>query len=238
MQEYYLGKALNTAHEMLHAYFEDKNINGVLKHLSAENFNFMDVTKDAVFNSTETYREYAESFFKYIDSYEIVDENYSVLSESQDSCVVIVKFKSVDTLTQNVCELNYFFYFNQIDDRIVCPHYHVIRSSTENQLIRADYGMRICQGMIFYPRTRKIKIGDKIVTLTPIESEIFLVLADNLNQPIMAEKIYDTIWTNSELQLLDHVLPMHISNIRRKLRKCADSIRLVYVKNEGYCLYA
>ena len=237
MEKYYLDKALNTAREMIHAYFDDKDINGVLKHLSDENFTFMGVTKDAVFNSREKYREYAESFLDYIGSYKIVEENYSVLSESQDSCIVIVKFKSVDTLTQNVCELNYFFYFHQVGNRIICPHYHVVRPSTENQLSRADCGMRIGQGMIFYPRTRKIRIGVKTIDLTPIENEIFLALADNLNQPIIPEEIYKTIRDNSELQMLNNVLPVHISNIRQKLRDCDDSIKLIYVKGKGYCLY-
>lgn len=238
MQKYYLELALSTAREMIHAYFDDKNMDAILKHLSAENFTFIGVTKDAFFNSRETYCEYAESFLDYIGSYKIVEENYAVLSESQDSCIVIVKFKSADTLTKNVCELNYFFYFNQVGNRIICPHYHVIRPSTESQLSRADCGMRIGQGIIFYPRTRKIRIDDKIIDLTPIENEIFLVLADNLNQPIMPEKIYETIRENSELQVLDNVLPMHISNIRRKLRDCDDSIKLIYIRNEGYCLHA
>lgn len=238
MQKYYLDKALNTAHEIMHAYFDDKDINGVLKNLSAKNFTFIGVTKDAVFNSRETYSKYAESFFDYIGSYEIVDENYSVLSESQDSCLVIVKFKSVDTLTQNVCERNYFFQFNLVGNRLICPHYHVVRSPTENQLSRADCGMRIGQGTIFYPRTRKIKIGDKAIDLTPIENEIFLVLADNLNQPIMPEKICETIRENSELQVLSNVLPMHISNIRRKLRESDESIKIIYVRGKGYCLKA
>lgn len=405
MEKYYLDKALNTARDMLHAYFDDKDINGVLKHLSDENFTFMGVTKDAVFNSREKYLEYAESFFQYIDTYVLIDEKYSVLSESQDSCLVLVQLKSIDTLTKNICDMDYYFYLKQVGNRLICPHFHVSRPSKANQLIesvffnenpprrnipseiesyndnflelmnseavaeksfyyerqfpyrivnlnymkllgyktihefidkettsslahisaadkvcymkylarhyennvagnefeeqykyrstyyvkyhlrspklaeavevmewgnfftqngrtivncfvvnmnevdkifdgnkksdlsRAECGMRIGR-LIYYPRTRKIKIEGKVTELTPIENEIFLVLVDNLNQPIMPDKIYVMIRNNSEVQVMGNVLPMHISNIRRKLRESDDSIKLVYVKCKGYCLKA
>ena len=137
MEKYYLDKALKTAREMIHAYFDDKDINGVLKHLSAEDFTFKGVTKDAVFNSREKYREYAESFLQYIDSYEIIDENYSVLSESEDSCQILVQLKSIDALTQNICDMDYYFYFKQVMERLICPHFHVNRRPKENQLVKS-----------------------------------------------------------------------------------------------------
>lgn len=127
MQKHFLELSLNTAREMIHSYFDDKNMEGILKHLSKENFTFVGVTKDAVFNSTKTYRQYAESFLDYIGSYKIIDENYSVAAESQDSCLVVANIKNIDTRTQNVCELNYFFNFNQLGKGIICPHYHVSR---------------------------------------------------------------------------------------------------------------
>ena len=406
MEKYYLDKALKTAREMIHAYFDDKDINGVLKHLSAEDFNFKGVTKDAVFNSIfnsrEKYREYAESFLQYIDSYEIIDENYSVLSESEDSCQILVQLKSIDALTQNICDMDYYFYFKQVMERLICPHFHVNRRPKENQFINSvifnepisipseisayndnllelmnseavaeksfyykgefpyrlvnmkyikllgyktidefmdeesnsslahisgsdkacymkylsrhyyynvtgneidderkyrstyyikyhlrspklaeelevmewgnffsqngcvvvncfvvnmnevdkifecnkkveisgsEYGMRI-GGLIYYPRTRKIKIEGKVTEFTPIENEIFMVLADKLNEPIKREEIYEKILLNSELEVLSSVLAMHISNIRRKLRESDESIKIVYVKGEGYCLKA
>ena len=101
----------------------------------------------------------------------------------------------------------------------------------------SEYGMRI-GGLIYYPRTRKIKIEGKVTEFTPIENEIFMVLADKLNEPIKREEIYEKILLNSELEVLSSVLAMHISNIRRKLRESDESIKIVYVKGEGYCLKA
>ena len=400
---------------MIHAYFDDKNMEGVLKHLSAENFTFVGVTKDAVFNSKKTYREYAESFLEDINTYEIIEENYSVASESQDSCLVIVKLKSIDTRTQNICELNYFFCFNQLGNRIICPHYHVSRPFTANKVVKSvffnenmpppelpfevllyneelisfmnsaelamksfyyeknfpyryvnrrymellgystirefvteqnysslvnihaadqnryveylqahhaakignrtfeqkykyqstyyliyriqspflaedvsvlewgnfftqggrtivncfilnlndvaqlslrtksqdtfphlpcgelnsaytDCGMHVSQNIIVYPRNRRIKIDNETIELTPVECDIFLVLLERLNRPVTVDEIYVNIWNNEELHLTSNTLPMHISNIRRKLKVHEQAIRLVYIKNEGYCL--
>ena len=139
MQRYYLEMSLKAAREMIHAYFDDKNMEGVLKHLSAENFTFVGVTKDAVFNSKKTYLEYAESFLKDIGSYEIIDENYSVACESQDSCIVVVKLKQIDTCTQNICELDYFFSFNQLGNRVICSHYHVSRPFTATKVVKSVF---------------------------------------------------------------------------------------------------
>lgn len=242
MEKYYLDKALNTAHEMIHAYFDDKDINGVLKHLSAENFTFIGVNGDIFFDSIESYSKYAESFFNYIGTYEIIEEKYSIISESEDSCLVLVRLKQIDALTQNICDLNYFFCFKQVGDGVICSHYHVSHVFEENPYIRSIYFNEKPPStgklMMFYPRTRKIKLGDKIIDLTTLENEIFQVLADNLNQPILPEEIYETILKNSELEVMNQVLPMHISNIRRKLRALDESIKIIYVKGKGYCLNA
>lgn len=139
MHKYYLDIALNTDHKMIHAYFDDKNMDVVLKHLSADNFTFVGVTKDAVFDSREKYRKYAESFLGYIGSYKIVDENYFLASESQDSCVVVVQLKHIDTHTQNICELDHFIYFKQLGNGIICNHYHVSRPSRTTQINKTAF---------------------------------------------------------------------------------------------------
>lgn len=105
-----------------------------------------------------------------------------------------------------------------------------------NGSVREDCGINISQNIIVYPRSRKIKIDNEVIELTPVECEIFLVLADNLNQPIMPEKIYELIWLNSTLQLTSNTLTMHISNIRKKMKSHKHLIQIVFVKDKGYCL--
>ena len=105
-----------------------------------------------------------------------------------------------------------------------------------NNSILTDCGIHISPNVIVYPLSRQIKINDTTVSLTPVENEIFLVLLDNLNQPILPEKIYSSIWRNEEINLTSNVLAMHISNIRRKLSSHENSIKLVFIRHKGYCL--
>ena len=102
--------------------------------------------------------------------------------------------------------------------------------------LREDFGIHIGRNIIAYPMLQQIKINGDMVELTRVENEIFLVLANNLNQPISMEKIYASIWKNAELNLTSNALPMHISNIRRKLNPYESLIRLEYIRNKGYCL--
>ena len=139
MKKYFLERSLNTAREMIHAYFYNKDMERIVKYLNPKTFSFMSVTKDAVFNSIKTYRQYAESLLEQIASYEIIEENYSVACESQDSCLVIVNLKQINTHTQNLCELDFFFHFRQLGNRIVCPHYHVRRPLTAHKVNKSVF---------------------------------------------------------------------------------------------------
>ena len=146
-------------------------------------------------------------------------------------------------LAEEVNVLEWGNFFTQ-DERIIVNCFvlnlseadKIFREKKMTDLIRTDLGIHISQNVIIYPRSRRLKIEGDIIELTPIECEIFLVLADNLNQPISPERIYEIIWLKSELQLTSNVLPMHISNVRRKLAPYEHLIKLPYIKNEGYCL--
>lgn len=103
--------------------------------------------------------------------------------------------------------------------------------------VRENFGIHISKEIVVYPMRRQIKINDDLIELTQVENEIFLVLADNLNKPISMEEIYRNIWKNNELHLTSNALPMHISNIRRKLNSYESLIQLNFVRNKGYCLH-
>lgn len=102
--------------------------------------------------------------------------------------------------------------------------------------LREDFGIHIGKNIIAYSMKHQIKINENTVELTRVESEILLALTNNLNQPISPEKIYASIWKNAELNLTSNALPMHISNIRRKLNHHENLIRLDYIRGKGYCL--
>ena len=404
MQKYYLDRALNAVREMIRSQYINRNVDGMIKHLSPENFSFVGFIEGNVFDSAASFIEYAQKSSDQLLSYELIDENYSVCSESDDSCQIRAQITFAHARTQKAFVVNHFFYFNRLGAKIICTHLHISRqfdmnkdyrlvllnetayypklpweilsygedllefmnsgavseksfvydddfqyllvnmkfiellgykSMTEfareqnnsslanineadragyveylkkryennligrdavgecqpsstyyvsyrlkspylveevrvlecgnfftqngrttinsfvlnlneaekisanqkfNSSVREDCGIHIKQNVIIYPRSHRIKIDSKIIALTPFEGEIFLVLLDNLNRPVMPKKIYETIYKNSSMHITSNVLPMHISNIRRKLSFCKDLIQIVFVKAGGYCL--
>lgn len=422
MEKYYLESALNAAREMIQSYFVERNVDKVLKHLSPMKFKFVGLQEGIEFDSAKQFARFAESALDLVPMYKVIEEKYTIGNESQDSCLIIAKLKLFDTRTQKTFVLNYFMYFNQQGNKIMCQHYHVsrplkmneeIRSvffndnipyprlanelisykedllefmnagavaeksfyyeekypyrfvnhkylkllgyskinsfiseqnysslvnihaadqnryveylqkhyaekigernfepqykyrstyyvsyrlqspflseevkvlewgnfftqsgrttvncfvvnlndverlsflppihhlqqgnecDEENELgseaisVRTDFSIHISKDVLIYPRMKQIKINNEMVELTPIECEIFLVLLDKLNQAVTVDEIYGSIWNDETLHLTSNVLPMHISNIRRKLKKYEEEIKLVYIKNEGYSL--
>lgn len=409
MQRYYLDYSLNAASEMVNSYYVDKNIKGVFKHIYKGNFSWMGYDYDLFFNDADEFRKFAESKLEFLSSYELIKEDYSVISEAQESCIVIAQIKLLETRMQKDFDLNIFFYFCQLGKSVICQHYHVVRppriktenksiffseiapksvlpneiqayneellnfinsnaaaeksfyfaenfpyrfvnyrymqllgykkcgefatdenssvlsnihvadqrqyaeylrtkyesdvvkfrsgqqyqyrssycikyrlqspylseevsvfewgnfftlngrtivnclvfnlnelkdissekkidTQTPNASVHEEFGIRIGEKIIAYPTSHKITIGEELVELTNLESEIFVLFIDKLNQPITAEEIYASIWKNDELKLTSNALQMHISNIRRKLNPYESLIRLVNVRNKGYCL--
>lgn len=100
-----------------------------------------------------------------------------------------------------------------------------------------DNGIYIGNMIIIYPKHHKLLIKEKLIDLTPIEFNLMLMLAENINNPIDSEKIYNNLWNDSELKITSYTLKTHISNLRRKLKIASeDSIKLIHIKNRGYCL--
>lgn len=100
-----------------------------------------------------------------------------------------------------------------------------------------DCGIQLGDRIVVYPKKQRLLIKEKAVELTPIEFKVFLVLANNINQPVQTQKIYVDIWDDSELKVTSFALKTHISNLRRKIRSASDaSITLTYIRGKGYCL--
>lgn len=408
MHRYYLDYSLNAACEMIQAYYVDKNVAGIAKHLDKENFSWYGQDAENFIDNAEKFIKYAADSLKFMSSYKLIDENYSVIGDSQDSCYILAKIKLTDTRTQKISDVHFFFCFNQFGNITICRHYHFTiptnstvptesiffnknfpipffqieiqqhkeelldfinskavaeksfyyaenfpyrfvnhkfinmlgydksyefvteennsilanihvsdqrryveylrtvyenniknfrfnqkyqyqssycvsyrlkspylheeifvfewgnfftlngrtivnclvfnfneaenislgndNTASEPNLIQENFGIRIGKKIIAYPASHQIKIEDETIELTKIESEIFLLFANKLNQPINIEEIYLNIWNNEELQMTSNSLRMHISNIRHKLNPYKNLIRLNTVRNKGYCL--
>lgn len=74
--------------------------------------------------------------------------------------------------------------------------------------------------------------------LTPIEFDLFLVLAAQFNQVLTTKEIYKNLWDDEDLNITSFTLKTHISNLRKKLREASnDKIMLNNCKGDGYCLF-
>ena len=109
MQKYYLDYSLNAAREMVNAYYVDKNVDGVFKHIYKGNFSWMGYDYDLFFNDADEFRKFAESKLEFLSDYKLIEEDYSVVSETQESCIIIAKIKLIDTSTQKIFDMNMFF---------------------------------------------------------------------------------------------------------------------------------
>ncbi len=84
--------------------------------------------------------------------------------------------------------------------------------------------------------SRTVIVNHHIVSLTAIEFDILVLLAENPNRVFYTSQIFNNIWdTNSILQGDDKTVTVHISNLRKKVE--TDPIRpkyIITVRGVGY----
>ena len=61
MQKYYLEYSLNAACEMIKAYYVDRNVGGVLKHLNPQNFTFISYDSGLSFDDLKNFAAFLEN---------------------------------------------------------------------------------------------------------------------------------------------------------------------------------
>lgn len=79
-----------------------------------------------------------------------------------------------------------------------------------------------------YTKSNRVMLNNEIVHLTPSEYNLLLLLAQNVNQTVSTEEMYNKLWSTSELRHTSRGLQMHLSKLRRKLnlkqdQQCASS---------------
>jgi DNA-binding response OmpR family regulator len=74
------------------------------------------------------------------------------------------------------------------------------------------------------PSSKKVKIGNSIISLTKIEFEIFYMLASNPLKPHSRKQIIDAIWKDSGGYITKHTVNTHITRLRKKLGSKANCI--------------
>ncbi len=92
--------------------------------------------------------------------------------------------------------------------------------------------------LTIFLNNNQVMLRDEFLPLTTTEYKLLIVLANNLNQIVSTEKLYNELYSNSELKYTSRALNMHISNLRHKLHiEEFALLRLETVRGKGYALY-
>jgi DNA-binding response OmpR family regulator len=84
------------------------------------------------------------------------------------------------------------------------------------------------------PAGREVRIGGETVELTRLEFELLDTLSSEPRVVFSKEQLLDRVWGSSEYRD-DHVVAVHVANLRRKLGDTSDEPRYVRtVRGVGY----
>ena len=92
--------------------------------------------------------------------------------------------------------------------------------------------------LTIFLNNNQVMLRDEFLPLTTTEYKLLIILANNLNQIVSTEKLYNELYSNSELKYTSRAVNMHISNLRHKLHiEEFALLRLETVRGKGYALY-
>ena len=115
------------------------------------------------------------------------------------------------------------------DDYIVKP-FDISEVLARVEMVLRRYGKGSTKltfkDIVIDPNTREVKKGEKLVSLTPKEYELFLFLVQNKNNLLFREDLFEAVWQ------MDYVgnsrtLDLHIQRLRKKL-DLKDEIKTVF----------
>lgn len=155
--------------------------------------------------------------------------NLPVVAIGQNNEQVIIhafKYGGIIDFIAIPCNLEEFYYRLINDIKLIYHQEHL------------EYLQSISVGNLkIYLKPHQI-IQDGIpISLTNIEYELFLLLANNLNKVISSKEIYERLWSTDDLVYTSRTLQMHISNLRRKFNFSKHTrLNIVTVHKRGYCL--
>lgn len=86
MQKYYLNCSLSAAREMINAYYVERNVDKLFEYINLGTSLGAATTQINPFSDAKSFRKYAEDSLSHLKSYNLIDENYSIGGQSQDSC--------------------------------------------------------------------------------------------------------------------------------------------------------
>jgi DNA-binding response OmpR family regulator len=99
-----------------------------------------------------------------------------------------------------------------------------------------DDGVRRLDGLIIDPVAREVHLDDQPVVLTRLEFDLLDLLSSRPRRVFTKQQLLEGVWGSAEYRD-DHVVAVHVANLRRKLRDDADAPRWIHtVRGVGFRL--
>lgn len=109
-----------------------------------------------------------------------------------------------------------------------------IRAMRRRPRTDADSGARTFAGLVVDPVAREVTLLGEVVDLTRIEFEILDLLSSQPRRTFERSQLMDSVW-GSDWVGDDHVIDVHLANLRKKLGESASDQRMIRtVRGVGY----
>ena len=128
MQNFYLKESINICQRMIKAFFIGKNVDEVISYINPNSFTWIGPGENEIITNIDDLRHF---FQKHCESattaYKIISEKYTIGASSYDTCIVIAMliFQGINERQNYQSSLNFSFYVQLIDNKLLVSHYHV-----------------------------------------------------------------------------------------------------------------
>ena len=100
---------------------------------------------------------------------------------------------------------------------------------------RVEVPERVIDELVIRPLAREVEVGGRQVDLTRIEFDLLDQLTSHPRQVLTRAQLLDTVWGDNWFGG-DHVVDVHIANLRKKLAEVSDLQIVRTVRGVGYGL--
>lgn len=180
----------------------------------------------------------------YVNNYDLIIldinlpsmDGFSLLKKirERDNNVNIIVLTAIDEVEYRVLGLDlgandYMvkpFYFAELEARIRS----LLRRKTVQENVNISVG-----SMDFYTNTRELYVDGKLIKLTKKETKILEYMMLNNDRVISQEELLEHIW-NDDINCFSNTVRVHMSSLRKKLKKAADRDLIKNIIGEGYII--
>lgn len=120
------------------------------------------------------------------------------------------------------------------DDYITKPFSLMVLVSKVNAVLRRKFNHKEakkiqCEDIVYYPKTMKVYVKGKEISLSKTEFKLFKYFIDNLQQVITKEQFFNKLWDIEGDFLDESALPVNIRRLREKIEDNPSEPK--YIKN-------